>query len=414
MQLLNDLGLPHVPVNTPEFDRNPLPYIEAARRQHPWLAKINEGYFVHGYQAIKDFSIMDDKLAPSFDGIVEIYGAQGTEWGRWMQEHVIAISGPRHVRIRNSIAHAFTPGVINRFRPMMRARIGELLDVWAPKGKFDFAEFISHYPISVLCGILGTSAADIPGIRHALETQGRVISMDRALLPELIAGHEVMWNYVNNLVIEREKAGPTGDPTPLDQLIEAKNAGKINDQELRDLLLVLFPAGYDTSKSSLTLTMHTLLKHPAYWERCAADHEFCGKVVEEMFRYGSVAAAFRKVKVEFVYDEVQLPEGTLLFFGNPLCGHDPRAFTDADEFQPERVSTNRHVAFGRGAHMCIGQHLARAQITEGLHMIAQRITKPRPAGDVVWRTYLGTWGPDSLPIEFEPAPARAPSLKEAG
>jgi cytochrome P450 len=120
-----------------------------------------------------------------------------------------------------------------------------------------------------------------------------------------------------------------------------------------------------------------------------------------MFRYSSTAAAFRKVNEDFTYDEVQLPEGTRLFFANPLAGRDPAAFPNADEFQPERVATNRHVAFGRGAHMCVGQHLARAQITEGLHLIAQRLTNPRLAGKVKWRTFLGTWGPDTLPIEFD-------------
>jgi cytochrome P450 len=402
MQLLSDVALPYLPVNTPEFDKDPMPYIHAARRQHPWLAKIDFGYLVHGYQAVKDFSIMDENLSPSFDGIVDIYGAQGTEWGRWMQEQVLAVSGPKHKRIRGSIAHAFTPAVVNRFRSLMRSRIGDLLDEWAPKGKFDFVEFASHYPISVLCGVLGTSAADIPGIRHALEVFGRIVSLDRDLLPDLLASHEVMSSYVEALITAREKTGPTGEGTLLDALIATKDAGQIDERELRDLLLTLFPAGYDTSKTTLTATVYTMLQHPEQWERCAADQEFCGKVIEEMLRYASVAAAFRKVSKEFVYDDIQLPEGTRLFFANPVSGRDPSAFADADAFLPERESTNRHVAFGRGAHMCVGQHLARAQLAEGLHIIAQRIKKPRLVGEVKWRTFLGTWGPDTLPIEFEP------------
>jgi cytochrome P450 len=166
--------------------------------------------------------------------------------------------------------------------------------------------------------------------------------------------------------------------------------------------MVLFPAGYDTSKNMITLIMHMMLNHLDYWERCAEDMEFCTKVVEEMFRHTSTAAVLRKVSEEFEYEDVRFPIGAMLFYANSVAGRDPRAFENPEKFDPERIHNTRHVAFGRGAHMCVGQHLARAQITEGIHLIAQRITKPKLAGEVVWRK-----GVRQLPIEFVPAPARA-------
>src|SRR5207245_1936055 len=62
---------------------------------------------------------------------------------------------------------------------------------------------------------------------------------------------------------------------------------------------------------------------------------------------------------------------------------------------------------GRGMHLCLGQFIARAQLEEGLHLIAQRMTAPRPAGEIGWRPFPGVWGIKGLPIEFTPAPARA-------
>lgn len=84
------------------------------------------------------------------------------------------------------------------------------------------------------------------------------------------------------------------------------------------------------------------------------------------------------------------------------------AFPEPMEFLPERIRTNSHIAFGRGAHICIGQHLARAQLEEGVHLIAQRLRKPRVAGEVSWKPYLGLWGLRTLPIQFEPGPSRGP------
>jgi cytochrome P450 len=75
------------------------------------------------------------------------------------------------------------------------------------------------------------------------------------------------------------------------------------------------------------------------------------------------------------------------------------------EFRPERANAHQHVAFGRGAHFCIGMHLARAQLEEGVHLMAQRLRRPRVAGDITWRPYLGIWGLRTLPIQFEPAAA---------
>ena len=67
MQIVTDLVLPHLPLEDPSFAVDPMPYIEAARRQHPWLAKCDFGYVIHEYQAIRDLSYMDDKFRPSMD-----------------------------------------------------------------------------------------------------------------------------------------------------------------------------------------------------------------------------------------------------------------------------------------------------------------------------------------------------------
>jgi cytochrome P450 len=406
MQSAVEIPLAHLPVETLEFEENPMPFIETARLQHPWLAKSNFGYVVHGYQAMKDLNGRDDKLRPSFRGVVDYYGVRGTPWGDFMEEQIIALSGPEHQRIRGSVAEAFTPRNVNHHRELMRQVISKLLDQWAPRRKFDFAVFASYFPVTVLCGLLGVSPDAVPMIRDALETQGLVLSLRQDLVPDLLAGYDVMWNYVDALVIDRETRGENSEGSVLGTLIAAKKAGRINDRELRHLLMILFPAGYDTSKNMLILIMHTMLTHQDQWRRCGEDLAFCSKVVDEMFRHTSTATVFRSVAEDFVYDDVLIPKGTQLIFTNSLGGRDPRAFSEPMEFKPEREETNRHVAFGRGAHICLGQHLARAQIAEGVHLIAQRIINPRLAGKVKWRPFLGTWGISELPIEFDAVAAR--------
>ena len=149
---LDALDLYRLPWNTPEMAANPYPHIEAARRKHPWLAKTDEGYVVIGYRAIRELMDLDkdDKLRPSFDGIIELLGARDTPWGRFTSEQMLALGGQEHKALRDTFAARFTPRYANQIRPLMREIMGNLLDEWLPKGGFDFAEFASYYPVSVM------------------------------------------------------------------------------------------------------------------------------------------------------------------------------------------------------------------------------------------------------------------------
>jgi len=402
MRYATDLDVMHLPVDDTALWADPMAYFREARKKHPWLARTDYGLFVFGYEAISDIVYMDDKLRPNFDELVEYYQAGDTPWGRFQVEQIINRSGEAHKRIRTSVGNAFSPRNILDHLWLIRRNANALLDEWVPLGQFDFVDFASRFPISVLCGLLGTSTEEIPLIQDSLETQGRVMCMDPAIVPDLVAGYHVLFDYCDRLVREREE-GRAGDSGLLDELIARKNRGQIDDTELRHLLMILFVAGYDTSKNMLALTMRMLLDRPDDRERCASDPDFCKKVVEEMFRHTSTGVQARIVTEEFEYDGVTFPAGTALNFGNSMAGRDPAGWDDPESFDPERVTDNRHVAFGRGAHICLGQHLARIQIAEMVHLMTQRMKNPHLVGEVAWRPFMGTWGLETLPIAFDPA-----------
>ena len=106
--------LPVLPVESPEFSADPAPFLKEAQEQHPWLAKFSQGYVVHGYDALAELLADDENLSPGFGPIIDFYGVRGTMWARFMEEIMIAISGPTHTRLRGSVAHAFTPRRANQ------------------------------------------------------------------------------------------------------------------------------------------------------------------------------------------------------------------------------------------------------------------------------------------------------------
>lgn len=406
MLRVNDLELSNLPIEQSGMAADPMPYFDAVRRQHPWLARCSVGYAVTEYAAMKEIILHHDgRLRFMSKEIVDLMKARGTGWGRFTEEIMLSKSGAEHARLRGSVAEAFNPRSINRLRPLMQQVVSSLLDDWAPKGACDFAEFAADFPIRVMFALIGASPDLLPGIRSSLEIQGSSYSLEPARMPIIEEAYQVLWNFVVRLIAER---GPNaGKDDLLDDLIAANTSGAINDEELRIMLVFLFGAGYDTTKNLLTLTMFTMLSEPEMWARCADDRAYCEKVVREQLRLTSPSNTYRLVTEDFEFRGVLFPKDTMLFIPLSIAGRDPGVCAHATVFDPERQEPERHLAFGRGIHICLGQSLARAQAEEGVHLIAQRITRPRLVGEVTWRPFPGVWGIKSLPIEFDPGPRRA-------
>jgi cytochrome P450 len=401
MNIMQSADLPELPIDTMEFSANAFEFLAKARRHHPWLARFSQGYVVYGYQAVADLLVEDEHLVPGPGPIIDFYGVRGTMWARFMDELLTSTTGAKHDRLRKSVSHAFTPRRANQVRPLMRQVITDLLDEWTPKGEFDFAYFASFFPVTVMCGLLGVSAEAVSRIRSAIEDHISSLSMDLATKPKFLAAWETLWEFADTLVKDREAQEEYDPDSLLDALIEAKKSGQMDETELRFMLLTVLIAGYDTSKNLLTVIMMILLDHPDMYERCAHDADFCGKVVQEALRHTSIATPYREVAEAFAYGGFQFEKGDLLILGCPLAGRDAAVFPDPQTFDPERLNANRHLGLGRGSHICLGQFIAKAQLQEGIHLIAQRLKNPRQVGETEWRPFIGAWGLKNLPLAFD-------------
>lgn len=399
-----DLDLPYLPVEEAGFELDPVARFAAAREHHPWLARCSFGYVLTEYQAIRDLLVHDEHLLFGHNDIVDVMGATGTPWGNFIAGTIQVQSGATHRRLRRVLNPLFSPRQANERRALMREVIAGVLEEWTPRGAFDFEEFASYFPITVMCRMLGTSPAVIPRLRSSLELLGLAFSMDRSNLPALQEGILVLEEFVRQLVRERQAGHRLWEaPDLLDALLEAQSEGGLSAEELENLLIFLFGAGYDTSKNVLTLIMYDLLERPQDYQRCAEDPAFCRKVANESMRFHNPASATRKLNRDIILRDTRFPAHTLVMLPWSMSGRDATAASNPDIFDPERPEASRHMAFGLGKHMCLGQFIARAQIEEGLHLLTRWIRNPRLAGDVGWRPFPGVWGIRGLPIEFDVA-----------
>jgi cytochrome P450 len=402
MQAATELDLPFLATDQSWFAENPYPHFAEARKAHEWLAASPYGYVVTDYFAMRELALMHGHFRPPHRENVELMGAAGTAWGNFIVDSVQAAPDDKHKRLRDTVAMAFTPREANRQRGVMVAVITRLLDEWAPKRAFDFEEFASYFPITVFCGMVGASPDLVPGIRKSMEAIGQGFSLNKDLVPALQAAMVVMQEFVEALVAGRRRGErPSAERDLLDTLLEAVSGGQMSDDELFNMLIFLFVAGYDTSKNVLTMNMSLMIDRPEIYRRCATDKDYCRKVVEETFRYVNPVTQSRVLDRELVYRDVSFPKDSAIFFPWSMATRDPRAVDDPESFDPLRPQRNAHMGFGLGPRICLGRFIALAQIEEGLHLIAQRILNPRRTGPSGWRGFLSTWGLKGLPIEFD-------------
>ena len=361
--------------------------------ESPAKAKTINKYLGPDYTVLASYGHVRD--LPAKDGSVRPDEDFAMDW---------EVDAKAEKRLRDILAPAFTPRQANRHRELMRQTISDLLDEWLPKGAFDFEEFISYYPIAVMCRMIGAPVEAIPPLRSSLEALGMSGSRRMDMLDRLQDAVLTLERFASGLIADREAVWKPGDDADLlDVLLEAKQGGGMSQAELVNLLVFLFGAGYDTSKNVLTLIMHQLVQHPDIYARCAESTAFCSKVGDESMRLHGPVNGARLLTEDVVHRDVLFPKGTSIWFPKSIIGQDPATGDDAGRFNPDRDVKQAHLGFGFGAHICLGQFIARAQIAEGLNIVAQRMKNPTSPGPDGWRPFLGVWGIKGLPIAFEAA-----------
>lgn len=397
-----DLDLPEIDVFSEEYGNDPHHYLAEARKQH-WLAKYPMGFIVLDQQGIIDVNRADDDMRTPLRSIVPLFGAEGTAWGDWMSNTIIAMDHDEEAyqRIRRIAAPAFTPKVANQNRELMRDTINHFIDGIIDKGECDFDEDVGRYPIASLCRIIGFPMEDVVDIEEWVRLFEAGYGMDPSILPTLDAGLKNLKAYVRKHIDARMQPGDHPDDL-VQQLIGLATEGeKMSETELENLLMLMLSGGYDSTKQTLNMCVYMMAKYPEEAKKLAEDPSRVRRFMEETLRYmGTTGATHRVTRGEFTYRGVVFPEGTFMTLAHVGAGRDPELNDDPDTFNPDRKKVP-YTQFGQGAHMCLGMFLAKAEVEEALKVIVERMENIRVTGDLQFEGALGFWGLKKLPISFD-------------
>jgi cytochrome P450 PksS len=267
-------------------------------------------------------------------------------------------------------------------------------------------------PALVVGRLLGSAETDIPdlirwaGAINGLYEKGGLIDPQKAIYAEEML--QEIRIFVTKLENERRVLRERGELDPsqdvLAVLVNAESQGdSLTDSELLSTVVTLFVAGHETTTHLLGNGLLALLQSDAEMQRIKIQPELIPSAIDEMARFdGSVARSWRITKKEMTISGVLIPKGQLVLPILSSANRDENEFANPDKFDLDR-DTRKHLAFGRGVHVCLGAPLARI---EGQVVIKELLTRfpniqlGKGVEELSWRKDVALRGLISLPVDF--------------
>lgn len=293
--------------------------------------------------------------------------------------------GAEHRRLRNLASGAFTPAAMKRWQAKIDEIATGLLDELEPKRSMEATHDLG-YPFSqqVISFLLGVPYEDHEYWESAMR---RMIPLLFGLEGEDAAREatEATFEFADYVgaLIAREREHPSGGLFSI--LVNAEDDGsRLSDVELVGFAHEILTAGFETVANTIELAIFLLLSHPDQLAEVRRDPALWPRAIEEVLRYMSPGTmTMPRMAVEDVeVGGVTVPKGEAVVVMLDGVNRDPDVFPDPDRFDIRRKD-NPHLAFGFGAHFCLGAGLARAQLQTLLPMVFERLpgirlVDPRP------------------------------------
>jgi cytochrome P450 len=383
-----------------DFLANPDATLKAAREQGI-VAETEFGPLVVRHEQVRALA-QSDKLRPSFSRLLQQFGVSSGPFYEWMSISPLDMEGDEHRVWRALMSRTFTPRSVERLRPFLRAEAERLVDGLLPLGQCDFVQsFARQLPALGLCELIGVPPEDRERFSAWADTIG--LGFNFVLLPTKIADIDDaltrLLDYSAELVAAR-RADPRDDlVTRIAAAVDEEKG--MDEAVIRASIAGLVFAGHETTKNQLGWMIAVLSEVPQEWDRVAREPERARDVIEEVLRFRSTATGFGRRTLE----EVEL-FGVRYPVDSPVSGsiwsanRDPREFPRPDEFAVDENRAGVQIAFGQGAHHCLGAALARAELQESLVALARRMHCPKLEPGAVFLPPLGINGPSCLPISF--------------
>ena len=347
----------------------------------------------------------------------EVTAKQGEESPNLVSS-LVAMDAPKHPKMRRLTQDWFMPKNLrhleSRVRELAKATVERFVQAGGGgPGGTGSADFVTHvaapYPLHVVMQILGVPEEDEPKMLFLTQqmfggqdedlSKSGMAQMTPEMVSQIVFGAVAEFEtYFEGLAAQR-RANPTSDVATI--LATATIDGEpISARDRAGYYIIVAAAGHDTTSASTAGAMLALAQDPEQFARVKADRSLVPGIVEEAIRWTSPVQHFMRTATEDCqFGDVTVKAGDWLMINYVAANHDPAQFPDPRRFDATREN-NRHIAFGAGAHQCLGLHLARLEMRLLFEALLDRIESIELAGEPrrAKSTFVG--GLKTLPLRF--------------
>jgi pimeloyl-[acyl-carrier protein] synthase len=347
------------------------------------------------------------RLLPALDRIV-LVGLNGEERRRMvdaaavMHDLLLYTDPPHHDRLRRLLQPFFAPLAVDALRPRIERATAVLLDRVRADGRMDaIADLGAPLPSIVIAGVLGLPISDHDRLRcwsadfSAFTGAG---ALDPARTERARQSAEALAAYLEPHLAARRRR-PRSDL--LTALVRAHERGELTAREVQATCLSLLIGGHETTTGLIGNGLLALLRHPDQLALVRQEPDLIDSAIEELARYDSpVQLAARVAAEDLTIGARTIRQGMLVECWLGAANRDPAHFPEPDRLDLRR-NPNRHLAFGRGTHFCLGAALGRLEARIAIGAVIRTFPCLRLADEpVTWRRSVIFRCPASLPVVF--------------
>ena len=284
---------------------------------------------------------------------------------------------PDHTRIRKYTQAGFSPRRMQVLEPIIRKRAEGLIDDMIRKGPpVEWVSAVGNpLPAETIFRLLGFPEADDEQLKawtnNRLEfTWGKANKEQQIQVAKNLLAY---WRYVADYV-ERRKDDPADNFTSELLAAHAENPEDLSYNEVQSIVYGLSFAGHEIVRNLISNTLLVLLGERQNWERLCKNPGDMKIAIEELLRFNSAQTSWRRVTTrDTEIGGIKLPKGTEVFMSLAAANRDPRRFDNPDRYDMDRENASKHIAFGRGPHICLGRLLAKLELTTVLDLLITKL-----------------------------------------
>ena len=380
------------------------------RLNHP-VCKLEDPYSDGSYWAVTrqehlDFVSKNPKLFSSEAMGIMPEDDRDEEQLELIRKLMIAMDPPQHLKYRRIVRNAFTPGAVDSYGPHFSDLARDIVAKVLPQGECEFvSELASELPLIAICEILGVPREDR---QQFFQWSNTLIGEGD---PEYSASQEDRTNATIELYFYADKIRELNSADPKEDIVGAMLRGTVdgehlNEEEFRNLVMLLIVAGNETTRNQISHLMRLLIEHPEQYQMLVDDPSRVADAVEEGLRYNSPVITFRRTVMQDIeLNGQQLHKGDKVMLFYQSASRDEANFSDPDRFditRPRREAVRENLrAFGIGEHFCLGSHLARLELNMIMSEIVRHIRNPRHTGETAFLHSHSINGIKRMPIAFD-------------